>query len=229
MADLTPPRASGPAHGGPWAATGLALLVALALLGLASCATRGLRTPPSSESGVDRRSPPSAADAPTPGDASGAPNAPQMPGVPLDVVSADAADAAPARVALPVDTPEPVRRFVTAAMQMLGQPYRRAGSAPGGFDCSGLVAYAGRRIGLVFPRTAREQQRTGTAVARTSLEPGDLVFMRLRGRQHHVGIMIDASHFVHAPSTGGRVRVDSLDVKPYAKRILALRRPDFPR
>jgi cell wall-associated NlpC family hydrolase len=114
-------------------------------------------------------------------------------------------------------------------MDMLGQPYRRGGTGPGGFDCSGLVAYAGRQVGLKFPRTAREQQRGGVPVARAALEPGDLVFMRLRGRQHHVGIMIDGVHFVHAPSSGGRVRVDSLDSKPYASRILAVRRPDFPR
>ena len=115
------------------------------------------------------------------------------------------------------------------AIALVGTPYRWGGNTPaGGFDCSGLVAYAGRQIGLNFPRTARQQQRSGVPVARNALEPGDLVFMRLRGRQHHVGIMIDAIHFVHAPSSGGRVRIDSVDEKPYATRILAGRRPDFP-
>lgn len=119
--------------------------------------------------------------------------------------------------------------FVRTALDMIGQPYHRGGNAPGGFDCSGLVVYAARRAGLDLPRTAREQQDTGLPVARAELQAGDLVFLRLRKRERHVGIMVDATHFIHAPSSGRRVRVDSLDAIAYSSRVLAMRRPIFRR
>jgi len=107
---------------------------------------------------------------------------------------------------------------------MRGQPYRFGGAAPGGFDCSGLVQYAANYAGIHVPRTAHEQLRIGEPVARGEVEPGDLVFMHLAHKQLHVGIAIDADRFVHAPSKGGYIRIDSLDAPPYAKGFLGARR-----
>jgi cell wall-associated NlpC family hydrolase len=118
--------------------------------------------------------------------------------------------------------------FVAAALEMLGEPYRWGGAEPGGFDCSGLVVYAGRRAGLELPRTAREQAHSGVAVARAELQAGDLVFLHLARKELHVGIAVDAEHFVHAPSSGGTVRVDSLAARPYVKALLQARRLSFP-
>ncbi|MDP8986388.1 MAG: C40 family peptidase [Pseudomonadota bacterium] len=107
---------------------------------------------------------------------------------------------------------------------MLGQPYRYGGAAPGGFDCSGLVVYAAGGAGLRLPRTAREQLRSGSPIARRDVQAGDLVFMRLAHKEVHVGIAIDGDRFVHAPSRGGSVRVDSLGSPPYARGFLTGRR-----
>lgn len=107
---------------------------------------------------------------------------------------------------------------------MLGQPYRYGGAAPGGFDCSGLVAYAAGNAGISLPRTTEEQLRIGTPVSRADLRAGDLVFMHLRAKQLHVGIAIDSARFVHAPATGKRVRIDSLDALPYARSYIGARR-----
>jgi cell wall-associated NlpC family hydrolase len=116
-------------------------------------------------------------------------------------------------------------RFVGAAVAMLGAPYRYGGSTPDrGFDCSGLVAYAAGSIGVWVPRTALEQLHEGQAVARANLRAGDLVFMHLAAKELHVGIAIDPGRFVHAPSTGGRVRIDSLNARPYAEGFFAARR-----
>ncbi len=114
--------------------------------------------------------------------------------------------------------------FVSGATAMLGQPYRFGGAAPGGFDCSGLVAYAAAGAGLRLPRTAHEQLRAGSPLARGEVRGGDLVFMRLGSKELHVGIALDGERFVHAPSTGGRVRIDSLDRAPYARGFLTARR-----
>jgi cell wall-associated NlpC family hydrolase len=114
--------------------------------------------------------------------------------------------------------------MVDRALSMLGQPYRFGGAAPGGFDCSGLVAYAANGAGIRVPRTAAEQMGVGRPVARAEVQPGDLVFMHLASKELHVGIAIGEERFVHAPSSGGRVRIDSLASGAYAKGYLRARR-----
>jgi cell wall-associated NlpC family hydrolase len=114
--------------------------------------------------------------------------------------------------------------LVANATAMLGQPYRYGGAQPGGFDCSGLVAYAASRAGIYLPRTAQEQQHAGVSVPRGELKAGDLVFMHLKGKDLHVGIAVDAQRFVHAPASGGRVRIDSLDSAPYSTGFSSARR-----
>lgn len=120
--------------------------------------------------------------------------------------------------------PDPRIILVDDAMSMLGQPYRFGGAAPGGFDCSGLVVYAASGAGIRMPRTALEQLATGRPVARGELRAGDLVFMHLARKELHVGIAIDGQRFIHAPSAGGKVRIDSLAVPPYARRFMSARR-----
>ena len=114
--------------------------------------------------------------------------------------------------------------MVDRAKSMLGQPYRWGGDAPGGFDCSGLVVYAANGAGIRVPRTAHEQLGTGTPVARGKVHEGDLVFMHLAHKELHVGIAIDDERFIHAPSRGGYVRIDSLAAPPYAGGFLSARR-----
>ena len=114
--------------------------------------------------------------------------------------------------------------MVKSAEAMLGQPYRYGGVAPGGFDCSGLAVYAASSAGIRLPRTAEEQLRAGAPVRRSEIRAGDLVFMHLAHKELHVGIAIDGVRFIHAPSTGSRVRVDSLAAAPYSRGFLAARR-----
>ncbi len=120
--------------------------------------------------------------------------------------------------------PDPRTIMVDRAKSMLGQPYRWGGDAPGGFDCSGLVVYAANGAGIRVPRTAHEQLGTGTPVARGKVHEGDLVFMHLAHKELHVGIAIDDERFIHAPSQGGHVRIDSLAAPPYARGFLSARR-----
>jgi cell wall-associated NlpC family hydrolase len=114
--------------------------------------------------------------------------------------------------------------MVDRAMSMLGQPYHWGGAAPGGFDCSGLVAYAASGAGIRVPRTAHEQLAGGIPIARGELRAGDLVFMRLAHKELHVGIAVDKERFIHAPSAGGHVRIDSLSAPPYAMGFMSARR-----
>jgi cell wall-associated NlpC family hydrolase len=106
----------------------------------------------------------------------------------------------------------------------VGTPYRYGGAEPGGFDCSGLVFYAARGAGIAAPRTAAEQLASGRPVPQSALAAGDLVFLHLTGKELHVGIALDRQRFVHAPSSGGRVRIDSLAAPPYAAGFIGARR-----
>jgi murein DD-endopeptidase len=125
----------------------------------------------------------------------------------------------------PVEQPaSPVQLMIHTAASMIGQPYRWGGAAPGGFDCSGLVEYSATSAGIHVPRTAAEQLRIGAPVKRTDLQAGDLIFMHLARKELHVGIALDSQLFVHAPSSGGHVRVDSLIASPYAQGFIGARR-----
>jgi cell wall-associated NlpC family hydrolase len=131
---------------------------------------------------------------------------------------------APSTEIPPSRTPSPTQLMIDRATSMIGQPYRFGGAAPGGFDCSGLVVYAAANAGIRVPRTAAEQLRFGSPVKRAELQAGDLIFMHLSSKELHVAIALDRQLFVHAPSSGGRVRVDSLLAQPYAKAFIAARR-----
>jgi cell wall-associated NlpC family hydrolase len=105
---------------------------------------------------------------------------------------------------------------VDVALKYLGVPYVWGGASPSGFDCSGLMQYAYRQIGIVLPRTSSQQYHVGAFIPvdkTASLLPGDLVFFGYEGdpeRVHHVGMYVGSGNFVHAPSTGDHVKVSSL-------------------
>jgi cell wall-associated NlpC family hydrolase len=97
------------------------------------------------------------------------------------------------------------------AESRIGAPYRYGGAGPDAFDCSGLVSYSFRQVGVAVPRTAAQQFAAATPVARRDMQPGDLVFFRLAGPEvSHVGIYAGGDRFVHAPQRGGNVRMASL-------------------
>ena len=115
---------------------------------------------------------------------------------------------------IPVLTPgqpaDPVRaQVVLTAMQMVGAPYRWGGSTPAGFDCSGLAQYAYSNAGLHLPRTAAAQMNASSPLTLEKAEAGDLLFFRDGSHTSHVAIYLGQGRFVHAPSTGGQVSLDS--------------------
>ena len=119
-----------------------------------------------------------------------------------------------------------IQGVLSKAMTLLGTPYRWGGESPdGGFDCSGLVGYVYRSVlGMELPRVSRQMATSGEAVERTALVPGDLVFFGRRGRVNHVGIYVGEGRFLHAPSRGKDVRVDSLATGYWSGRYLQGRR-----
>jgi cell wall-associated NlpC family hydrolase len=113
------------------------------------------------------------------------------------------------------------QQVIEAARDMLGVPYHYGGSSPtSGFDCSGLVQYAYGQAGIQVPRTTGEQYRTALPIRRHALRPGDVIFFRTHGRRFvsHVGIYLGKDQFIHAPSTGKQVSIDSLQDDYWRRR-----------
>jgi cell wall-associated NlpC family hydrolase len=116
---------------------------------------------------------------------------------------------------------------IDQAMDLLGIRYRHGGSSPeAGFDCSGFVSHVFREgLGLILPRSSKEMSKSGEAISRDDLRPGDLVFFNtMRHAFSHVGIYLGDNQFVHAPRTGGRVRIEDLRDSYWMKRFNGARR-----
>ncbi|MBK4734048.1 C40 family peptidase [Noviherbaspirillum pedocola] len=113
------------------------------------------------------------------------------------------------------------------ALGLIGIRYKYGGNTPeSGLDCSGLVRYVFKQTwGADLPRTSEEISRVGAKVDTQDLRPGDLVFYNtLRRGFSHVGIYLGDNKFIHSPSAGSAVRVESMDLSYWKKRFNGARR-----
>lgn len=116
--------------------------------------------------------------------------------------------------------------IVNTAKRYVGVPYRWGGESPrSGFDCSGLTMVVYRLNGLDLPRSSRQQWQAGRPVKRSQMVKGDLVFFATAGgrRVSHVGIYTGDGKFLHAPSSGRKIRMSSLSNRYYHTRYLGAR------
>jgi cell wall-associated NlpC family hydrolase len=108
-----------------------------------------------------------------------------------------------------------VVKFVTAAESRLGLPYVWGGSGPLVFDCSGLVQWSLAQAGVVMPRVAADQARTGPEVPLSRLQPGDLLFYHTDptapGYISHVAIYVGDGEMIQAPRPGLDVEIVPAD------------------
>lgn len=127
----------------------------------------------------------------------------------------------------PVSPPGAGSELALVAAALVGVPYRRGGEDPAtGFDCSGLVRFAARSaLAIELPRQAEEIGRLGVGIEVERLSSGDLVFFNTLGRPYsHVGIYLGDDRFVHAPTLGGRVRIERLSQRYWRTRFDGARR-----
>lgn len=111
-------------------------------------------------------------------------------------------------------------RAVGAAMTQLGTPYIYGGSAPGGFDCSGLVQWMYQKAGLTLPRTAAAQATAGRPVGLSHLQPGDLLFFYRP--VSHVAIYVGDGKIAEASQPGTPVHIRTMYLNGFvgARRVV---------
>jgi cell wall-associated NlpC family hydrolase len=135
--------------------------------------------------------------------------------------------ATPAPISLMDRVSSGAHEMALNALSVIGIDYRYGGNDPEtGFDCSGMVRHVVRNaLGLDLPRTAREMAQIGKRIPLDDLKPGDLVFFNtMRRAFSHVGIYLGDKRFVHAPSTGGQVRIDDMSARYWLARFEGARR-----
>lgn len=113
----------------------------------------------------------------------------------------------------------------SAALRFLGIRYANGGTGNWGMDCSGYTQAVYRSMGITLPRTAASQFRSGYAVGRSNLQPGDLMFFNTTGRGvSHVAIYLGGGSFANANSYFGRTMVDNLGNSYWSSRYIGARR-----
>ena len=133
---------------------------------------------------------------------------------------------APLRTTPPL-TAEQAHDIAIHALGLVGTPYRFGGNTPdSGFDCSGLIGYVYRnQVGTPPPRTVAQLNTWGAPIDSNELRTGDLVVFGTGRQPSHAGIYVGEGRFVHAPSSGGTVRLDHLKSRHWARQGAAFRRP----
>lgn len=124
-------------------------------------------------------------------------------------------------------TTEQASDIAIHALGLVGTPYRYGGNTPdSGFDCSGLIGYVYQsRAGVAPPRTVAQLNGFGQPIDADALRTGDLVVFGAGRAPTHAGIYVGQGRFVHAPSTGGTVRLDQISAGYWARQKMAFRRP----
>ena len=109
-----------------------------------------------------------------------------------------------------------IHAFLEAAVSRLGMPYIWGAAGPTSFDCSGLVQWSFRQAGVIMPRVAADQARTGPAVPVNQLQPGDLLFYHTDPTApdyiSHVAIYLGGGKMIQAPEPGMNVEVVPVDL-----------------
>lgn len=116
-------------------------------------------------------------------------------------------------------------QVVAYAKSFLGSRYVYGGTTPAGFDCSGFVGYVYKNFGITLNRTSRDMYSNGVAVAKTDLQPGDILFFSSSGSTiNHVGMYIGNRQFIHASTPATGVLIDSIDASYYSRTYVGARR-----
>ncbi len=116
-------------------------------------------------------------------------------------------------------------KLVAEAKKHLGKKYVWGATGPNTFDCSGLTQFCHKKLGISIPRTSLAQSKSGKAVSKSNLQPGDLLFWKTTSAPvGHVGMYVGNGQFIHAPNSRSVVKIDSLSSSYYSSKYVNARR-----
>lgn len=116
-------------------------------------------------------------------------------------------------------------KLVAEAKKHLGKKYVWGATGPNTFDCSGLTQFCHKKLGISIPRTSLAQSKSGKAVSKSNLHPGDLLFWKTTSAPvGHVGMYVGNGQFIHAPNSRSVVKIDSLSSSYYSSKYVNARR-----
>ena len=124
-----------------------------------------------------------------------------------------------------------VKKLTSYAWSLIGVSYKSGGNSPKtGFDCSGFVGHVFQHTANVsLPHEAQQISQQGIKVKFSQLREGDLVFYNTNDQAYsHVGIYLGNDRFIHAPSSGGSVRVEDMKLDYWKKHYNGARRITLP-
>ncbi|MEM9895402.1 MAG: C40 family peptidase [Bacteroidota bacterium] len=123
-----------------------------------------------------------------------------------------------------------ITTVIETAKTYLGTPYKWGGNTKAGIDCSGLIHYSYKKIGINLPRTAKEQSKIGKKRSWDGIREGDIVYFKFKtkkGKYWHSGLISnvekDKISFIHASSSRGVVE-SNLMSDYYRKSVKNFRR-----
>jgi cell wall-associated NlpC family hydrolase len=113
------------------------------------------------------------------------------------------------------------KEVVHLAMNLLGKPYQNGAKGPDAFDCSGLIYYIYQKVSIALPVMTEGQIRYGYSLSEDRVQPGDLVFFKIK-KDLHAGIMINKKDFIHSSKSRG-VAVDDINESYWRKSLIGFR------
>ena len=120
--------------------------------------------------------------------------------------------------------------IVDLAYSMLGVPYVWGSESRSGADCSGLIYYIYKQIGVTVPRSSSGYYDFGSAVTLSTMKPGDIIAMDTRrsdGKTSitHLGIYVGDGNMIHASSTKKEVVIANVNqYLSYGVKLISIRR-----
>jgi cell wall-associated NlpC family hydrolase len=106
---------------------------------------------------------------------------------------------------------------IKRAAAQKGKPYSWGATGPRAFDCSGLVLYVMKGVGVKhLPRTSSAMAKKAKHVSKAHKKKGDLVFFTSNGHVYHVAVYAGHGKIWHSPGSGRSVT----KIKIYTSRYM---------
>lgn len=123
-----------------------------------------------------------------------------------------------------------VEAMIAFAKEQLGKPYKYSTEGPTSFDCSGLIYYVLREMGVRTSRLSALGYSNSSSFSKitkmSSLQPGDLIFFKssTSSTVNHTGIYIGSNKMIHASSANKQVVIGDISSDYYNINFVCARR-----